>query len=128
MKNRKLVLEGEFTGVPEIGRFSYAKTRKMITNKLMSFKHKKESIFTEVCKFTIDEDGKFTVEVKFARHKFNLEADGFKKEQALIDILSGLEELFGIGKVDFDSALIKKLNEDGILSVAYFTDLREEDD
>ena len=127
MKNKKLTIEGEFANEPEIGRFSYAKTRYYVTEKLLSFERNGHKVFTEVCKFKIEDDGKFTVEVKFSVHVYQQQSDGTKKEEALKDLLLEIEGLYNIGKNWNPDELVSR-QEEGILTVAYITDLSETDD
>ena len=127
-KGIKLVLEGEFTGEPVPGRFSYVKTRELMTTKLMEYQIDKDRVFTEIKKFSVETEGKFTIECKMTKYSITREADGLLKEQTLLAILGGLEELFEIGIKDYDKERVREMDSKGILSVAYFTDLREEED
>jgi len=126
-KNKKAVLEGEFSSEPESGRFSYARTRKGITLKLLNFKKDEKFVFTRVQGFKVEDDG-FTIDLKFNKFIFPNEADGIKQEEALTDLLGEIEEFFSIGR-DYDSSKAETMEQnEGILSVGYFKDLREEED
>jgi len=127
-KGIKLVLEGEFTDEPRAGKFSYVKTRRLITSKLMEYEIDNDRIFTEIKKFGVEDEGKFTIECKMVKYSITRDSDGKSKEETLLNILGGLEELFEIGVKNYDKEKAKAMNSEGILSVAYFTDLREEED
>jgi len=123
---KKGTLEGKFYGEPEVGRFSYAKTRRMITDKLLSYTQDNDPVFTGIGGFNVEDDS-FTIELKVSKFKFNLESDGPEAEKAKLDIIDQLEELFGIGEA-FDKEQAKKMEREGILLIGYFTDFKEEED
>ena len=130
---KKGILTGKFFSKPEVGRFSYAKTRRMITTKILDYtraekdEENPDSIFVGVTEFDVDEDG-FTLEVKVSKFKFNTEADGKEEELVKLEILDELEEVFNIGKNKFNKEEAKKLSEDGILLIGYFKNFKDDEE
>jgi len=124
--NRKAIVEGKFYGEPEPGLFSYAKTRKLITEKVLNYERDDNHVFVGVISFNVSDDG-FTLELRISRHKYTQESDGLRKEEAVLEVLDGLESAFGIGeKMSRDE--IESMEKQGILMVGYFTEFKEEED
>ena len=123
---RKAIVEGKFYGEPEPGLFSYAKTRQLITEKVLSYEKDENNVFVGVNSFDISDDG-FTLEMKISSHKYTQESDGQKKEEAILEVLEDLEKVFGIGS-RLPREEIESIEKQGILMVGYFTNFKEEED
>jgi len=124
-----MVLRGKLVRKPRAG-FSYARTRKAIIDTLLGFMvDGKNRLVEEVGGVKIDED-KVDIPMRVNKH-FLGARDEQSRQEKISEILIKLEALFNIGGgIEGDTgaeARIEKMEAEGIIPVAYWTEMEMKD-
>ena len=138
-KEDNFVLRGKLVRKPRPG-FSYARTRKIIVEKLLSFEFddKKNHLFERVGNLKIEEE-KFDLPIKINKHAYGTAKDELQRQIKICELLEMLEKHFGIGagegkdeaeqiknQQDADKRLAE-MERMGVIPISFITEFEEKE-